>query len=316
MTARRTLYAGIDIGSLSTDVVLLDGDLAVVGSAITATGASTRKAAREALDAALLAAGAKEGEIAFTVATGYGRESAEGADLRVTEITCHARGARRLFPEALTVLDIGGQDCKVIRLGPDGKVADFAMNDKCAAGTGRFLEVMARTLEMDLERMGERSLLATRSLPVSSTCTVFAESEVVSLIASGAAPEEIAWGVHLAISERIAALADRLGMAPPRGPDRRRGEEPRRAQGAGGPVPDPLPRARRAAAHRRAGSGAHRRRAKPHPALSASVPGLTPCPGPPALSSPTPPARTVSKGTESLQSGRTIRARPRPNTRS
>ena len=154
MTARRTLYAGIDIGSLSTDVVLLDGNLAVVGSAVTATGASTRKAAREALDAALLAGGAKEQEIAFTVATGYGRESAEGADLRVTEITCHARGARRLFPDALTVLDIGGQDSKVIRLGPDGKVADFAMNDKCAAGTGRFLEVMARTLEMDLERMG------------------------------------------------------------------------------------------------------------------------------------------------------------------
>jgi predicted CoA-substrate-specific enzyme activase len=215
VTARRTLYAGVDIGSLSTDVVLLDGNLAVVGSAITATGVSTRKAAREALDAALRAGGATEREIAFTVATGYGRDSAEGADQRVTEITCHARGARRLFPEALTVLDIGGQDCKVIRLGPDGKVADFAMNDKCAAGTGRFLEVMARTLEMDLERMGERSLLATRSLQVSSTCTVFAESEVVSLIASGAAPEEIAWGVHLAISERIAALAERIGMAPP-----------------------------------------------------------------------------------------------------
>jgi predicted CoA-substrate-specific enzyme activase len=197
VTAPRTLYAGIDIGSLSTDVVLLDGDQALVGSAITATGASTRRAAREALDAALHAGGAKEKEIAFT------------------EITCHARGARHLFPGALTVLDIGGQDCKVIRLGPDGKVADFAMNDKCAAGTGRFLEVMARTLEMDLERMGERSLLATRSLSVSSTCTVFAESEVVSLIASGAAPEEIAWGVHLAISERIAALAERLGMAPP-----------------------------------------------------------------------------------------------------
>jgi predicted CoA-substrate-specific enzyme activase len=215
VTARRTLYAGIDIGSLSTDVVLLDGTLAVVGSAITATGASTRKAAREAFEAALRAGEATEREIAFTIATGYGRDSAERADQRVTEITCHARGARRLFPGALTVLDIGGQDCKVIRLAPDGKVSDFAMNDKCAAGTGRFLEVMARTLEMDLERMGERSLLATRSLPVSSTCTVFAESEVVSLIASGAAPEEIAWGVHLAISERIAALAERLGMVSP-----------------------------------------------------------------------------------------------------
>jgi predicted CoA-substrate-specific enzyme activase len=209
------LYAGIDIGSLSTDVVLLDADRAVVGSSITATWASTRKASREAMEAALAAAGAVREDIVCTVATGYGRDMVETADLRVTEITCHARGARHLFPGALTVLDIGGQDSKVIRLAHDGKVADFAMNDKCAAGTGRFLEVMARTLEMDLERMGARSLLASRSLPVSSTCTVFAETEVISLIASGAAPDDIAWGVHLAISERIAALAERIGIAPP-----------------------------------------------------------------------------------------------------
>src|SRR5512135_693841 len=193
MRGRMALYAGIDIGSLSTDVVLLDGNLEVVGSAITATGASTRKAARETLDAALVAGGAREKEIAFTVATGYGRESAERADLRVTEITCHARGARRLFPQAFTVLDIGGQDSKVIRLGSDGKVADFAMNDKCAAGTGRFLEVMARVLEMDLEEMGPAALRSGRALPISATCTVFAESEVVSLIAAGADPADIAW---------------------------------------------------------------------------------------------------------------------------
>ena len=215
MTGRPMLYAGIDIGSLSTDVVLLDAERAVRGSAITATGASTRKAVREALDAALAAAEATEADIVCTVATGYGRDRVESADLRVTEITCHARGARHLFPGALTVLDIGGQDSKVIRLAQDGRVADFAMNDKCAAGTGRFLEVMARTLEMDLEQMGARSLHASRSLPVSSTCTVFAESEVISLIASGAAPDDIAWGVHLAISERIAALAERIGIAPP-----------------------------------------------------------------------------------------------------
>jgi len=215
VTGRPMLYAGIDIGSLSTDVVLLDADRVLLGSAITATGASTRRAAREALEAALAAAGAAREDIVCTVATGYGRETVETADLRVTEITCHARGARHLFPGALTVLDIGGQDSKVIRLGHDGKVADFAMNDKCAAGTGRFLEVMARTLEMDLERMGARSLLASRSLQVSSTCTVFAETEVISLIASGAAPDDIAWGVHLAISERIAALAERIGIAPP-----------------------------------------------------------------------------------------------------
>ncbi|HEX9205538.1 MAG TPA: acyl-CoA dehydratase activase [Candidatus Deferrimicrobiaceae bacterium] len=215
MNGRPMIYAGIDIGSLSTDVALLSADRVLLGSAITATGASTRKAAREALDAALAAAGACREDIVCTVATGYGREMAEVADLRVTEITCHARGARHLFPDALTVLDIGGQDSKVIRLSHDGKVADFAMNDKCAAGTGRFLEVMARTLEMDLEQMGGRSLLAARSLPISSTCTVFAETEVVSLIASGADPDDIAWGVHLAISERIGALADRIGIVAP-----------------------------------------------------------------------------------------------------
>jgi predicted CoA-substrate-specific enzyme activase len=209
------LFAGIDVGSLSTDVVLLDADRNIAAAAIAATGASIRKAARETFDAALSMACASSGEIVCTVATGYGRDRVEFADHRVTEITCHARGARHLFPGALTVLDIGGQDSKVIRLGLDGKVADFAMNDKCAAGTGRFLDVMARTLEMDLEQMGARSLRASQSLHVSSTCTVFAETEVVSLIASGAAPEDIAWGVHLAISERIAMLAERLGVVPP-----------------------------------------------------------------------------------------------------
>lgn len=215
MTPRSVLFAGIDVGSLSTDVVLLDGDGKVAGHAITATGASTLKACREALDRALSIAKGRPSDISFTVSTGYGREAVPSADLKVTEITCHARGARRLFPDAATVLDIGGQDSKVIRLSPDGKVEDFAMNDKCAAGTGRFLEVMARTLEMDLELMARRSLASRRSLSVSSMCTVFAESEVISLIASGASPEDIAWGVHLAIANRIAALAERVGCVPP-----------------------------------------------------------------------------------------------------
>lgn len=215
MTRRRVLFAGIDVGSLSTDVVLLDGKGKVAGHSIVATGASTRRASAEALSRALAAARGTPPDIAFLVATGYGRETVESADLTVTEITCHARGARSLFPEAATVLDIGGQDSKVIRLSPDGKVADFAMNDKCAAGTGRFLEVMARTLEMDLEEMGTRSLRSRKSLSVSSMCTVFAESEVISLIASGASPEDIAWGVHLAIASRIAALAERVGCAAP-----------------------------------------------------------------------------------------------------
>ncbi|HZW37556.1 MAG TPA: acyl-CoA dehydratase activase [Candidatus Deferrimicrobiaceae bacterium] len=215
MSPRRVLFAGIDVGSLSTDAVLLDGKGTVRGSAIVATGASTQKACEEALSRALAAACGTAADIALTVSTGYGRERVSSAELKVTEITCHARGARHLFPEARTVLDIGGQDSKVIRLAPDGRVADFAMNDKCAAGTGRFLEVMARTLEMDLEQMGPRALLSRRSLAVSSMCTVFAESEVVSLIASGTPVEDIAWGVHLAIADRIAALADRVGGEAP-----------------------------------------------------------------------------------------------------
>ncbi|GAB4363211.1 MAG: acyl-CoA dehydratase activase [Deltaproteobacteria bacterium] len=215
MTAGRDLYAGVDVGSLSTEAVLLGGEGRVAGAAIVFTGASTRKACAEALARALDAAGATSSRIARTVSTGYGRESVPGADRTVTEITCHARGARHLFPEARTVLDIGGQDSKVIRIGPDGRVADFAMNDKCAAGTGRFLEVMARALEMDLEELGPASLRSERSLAVSSMCTVFAESEVVSLIASGALPEDIACGIHRAVADRVAALAERIGMLPP-----------------------------------------------------------------------------------------------------
>ncbi len=209
------LFAGVDVGSLSTDVVLIDEQGTIAGQAVVATGASIARAYAEAMKSALASACAIASEIAFTVSTGYGRERVPASDLSLTEIGCHARGARQLFPDAVTVLDIGGQDSKVIRIGPNGRVSDFAMNDKCAAGTGRFLEVMARTLELDLEQMGERALQSTRPLSVSSMCTVFAESEVVSLIASGAAPADIAWGIHTAIADRIAALADRVGVVQP-----------------------------------------------------------------------------------------------------
>src|SRR5512138_2556776 len=209
------LFAGVDVGSLSTDVVLVDEEGAIAGQAVVPTGASIARAYAEAMKTALAAACAIASDIVFTVSTGYGRDRVPASDLAMTEIGCHARGARHIFPDAVTVLDIGGQDSKVIRIGANGKVSDFAMNDKCAAGTGRFLEVMARTLERDLEQMGERALQATRPHPVSSMCTVFAESEVVSLIASGAVPGDIAWGIHAAIADRIAALADRVGVVQP-----------------------------------------------------------------------------------------------------
>ena len=211
----RSLFAGVDIGSLSTEAVLLERNGSLAAQSILPTGASTRRAADAALEQALAAAGACSADLAFTVSTGYGREAVAAAAIKVTEITCHARGASHLFPGARTVIDIGGQDSKVIRLLPDGRVADFAMNDKCAAGTGRFLEVMARVLEMDLEEMGPRAVLSVRALPISSVCTVFAESEVISLIASGASPDDIAWGIHKAVAERVCALADRVGVRAP-----------------------------------------------------------------------------------------------------
>jgi predicted CoA-substrate-specific enzyme activase len=212
---RATFFAGIDVGSLSTETVLLDRDGALAGYAIAATGASTGRAAERTLSDALSHAGGKPRDVAFTVSTGYGREKAAPAGLSFTEITCHARGARHLFPEARGVIDVGGQDSKVISLSGDGRIRDFAMNDKCAAGTGRFLEVMARTLEMDLEEMGPRALRSSKRLAISATCTVFAESEVVSLIAAGELPEDIAWGIHRAVADRVAQLAERVSPAAP-----------------------------------------------------------------------------------------------------
>jgi predicted CoA-substrate-specific enzyme activase len=206
------LVAGIDVGSLSTDAVILDDARRVLGYSIVATGASAKRASERALAEALAAAGATADEVTFTLATGYGREIVPFANAQVTEITCHARGAHFLNPAIRTILDIGGQDSKAIRVGERGKVVNFAMNDKCAAGTGRFLEVMARALEVDLEDMGPLSLRSTVQVTVSSMCTVFAESEVVSLIAAGHAKEDILSGIHRAICDRVSSLLERVGI--------------------------------------------------------------------------------------------------------
>jgi predicted CoA-substrate-specific enzyme activase len=208
------LVAGIDVGSLSTDVVILNEDRQVVGYAVVPTGARAQQAAEEGLRVALENAGCGRDDLAMVVSTGYGRNIVPGSQKQVTEITCHAKGAHFLFPHTRTVIDIGGQDSKVIRLKPDGGVADFAMNDKCAAGTGRFLEVMARTMSLDLCEMGPRSLESKEFIQVSSLCTVFAESEVVSLIAQGRAIEDILNGLHHAISDRVSSLVRRVGNEP------------------------------------------------------------------------------------------------------
>ncbi len=207
-------YGGIDSGSLTTDAVLIsEGELTAYE--VVPTGASNKKAAERAWQAALEKAGIKRDEVACVIATGYGRESVDFADDTITEITCHGKGAHYFFENIRTVIDVGGQDSKVIRTDETGRVTDFVMNDKCAAGTGRFLEVMARALEVDLEKMGDMYERAASEVAVSSTCTVFAESEVVSLVASGYETPDIIRAISRAIAGRVAALAGRVGIEPP-----------------------------------------------------------------------------------------------------
>ena len=206
------VFAGVDVGSLSAEAVLLK-EGTMIASSIVPTGVDSRGAAERAMAAALQAAGLRQEDLAVIVATGYGRVSAPFAHKTITEITCHGRGAF-FFDEAVrTVIDIGGQDSKVIRIDEQGKVLDFAMNDKCAAGTGRFLEVMAAALEVDLENLAALSAQASRATPISSTCTVFAETEVVSLLAGGGERAEIARGLHESIAARTSSLVYRVGLA-------------------------------------------------------------------------------------------------------
>jgi len=203
--------AGVDIGSLSTEVVILD-KRAMLAAIIIPTGANSRLAAEKAMKMALEESGLSRDDLQYIVATGYGRVSAPFADKKVTEISCHGKGAFYLNPEVRTVIDIGGQDSKVIRLDSQGKVVDFVMNEKCAAGTGRFLEVMAHALEIDLEEMSRPAPPTVNVAHISSMCTVFAESEVVSLIAEGHPREEIIKGIIYSVVERTVSMARRVGV--------------------------------------------------------------------------------------------------------
>jgi (R)-2-hydroxyacyl-CoA dehydratese activating ATPase len=208
-------YAGIDIGSLTCDVVILDDARCLLASEIVLTGARARATTERALASALARAGLTREQVTSLVSTGYGREGVVGRARAVTEITCHARGAFHLLPQTRLVLDVGGQDCKAIALDDRGRVADFAMNDKCAAGTGRFFEMMAHALEVDLDDFGALALRAARRVPISSVCTVFAESEVVSLVAEGEPVENILGGLCRAAAERVSKLARQVGVAEP-----------------------------------------------------------------------------------------------------
>lgn len=214
VTVRKTekaLFAGIDSGSTTTNMVVLDENGNVAASAIVRTGAKAYNGAQAALEAVCRQLGVGREDFSAIAATGYGRGNIPFATGTITEITCHAKGAYHLYPQVRTVVDIGGQDSKVIVLDEAGNVKNFVMNDKCAAGTGRFLEMMARTLELDMDQMSRQGLEWKKDLTISSMCTVFAESEVISLIAENHSDSDIIHGLNKAVASKTASMVSRAG---------------------------------------------------------------------------------------------------------
>ena len=206
-------FIGIDIGSLASKVVLIsEGKL--VDYRVERSTFDFKRVGNNLFNDILEKNNLNKSDV-FIMSTGYGRNTIDIADDRITEITAHARGAQYFFPEAHSVIDIGGQDSKAILISKKtGNVMDFQMNDKCAAGTGRFLEVMAHALEVPIEEIGELALNSNKPSAISSTCTVFAESEVISLFARGTSKHDIAAGIHKSIARRVAGMAKRIGVAP------------------------------------------------------------------------------------------------------
>ena len=202
------IVAGIDAGSRTIKVVLLDTDtLSVVGTGVADQGVRQSERALRLLDEVVASAGLSRGDIGRIVATGYGRDSIDVAHTTITEITCHASGVRHVMPRARTVVDIGGQDSKLLRLDPEGRVHDFVMNDRCAAGTGRFLEVVAARLEINLNDLGPLAQQSREPAAISSMCVLFAETEIIGLLAAGVGAADIAAGVQSSIAARVAAMA-------------------------------------------------------------------------------------------------------------
>lgn len=208
---KKMYVLGVDSGSTSTNAVILDEDRNIVAFDVVRTGAKSGVSAQKVLDDVLEKAHLKKEDLTAIVATGYGRVSIPYADENVTEISCHGKGAHFFNPDVRTILDIGGQDSKAIRLNEKGEVADFVMNDKCAAGTGRFLEMMARTLEIDVSELGPISEQWKEDIEITSMCTVFAESEVISLIAQNKEKADIAHGLHKAIANKACSLLKKVG---------------------------------------------------------------------------------------------------------
>ena len=206
--------AGVDVGSTQTKAVIVDAEGRIVSRALTDTGANVMMAAEKAYNIALEAGGMREEEVLYVVGTGYGRYKVTFGDSQVTEISCHARGAVKMFPRTRTVIDMGGQDTKAICIDENGEVKDFCMNDKCAAGTGRFLQAASFALEIPLAQLGPTALRATRPVQITTTCTVFAESEVLSWVERGKKIEDVLMGVHRSIGMRSVSLARRVSIQP------------------------------------------------------------------------------------------------------
>jgi predicted CoA-substrate-specific enzyme activase len=211
----KSYVMGIDFGSTTAKTVILDRQGHIVASSVSHKGSVSDEGAKTSIAEALATAGITQSDIARTVSTGYGRRMLDMADKSYTEITCHARGAVAMIPEARLVIDIGGQDSKVIAVDANGLVSQFAMNDRCAAGTGKFLEALARAVQVPLESMGPMALEARDNLVISSMCATFAETEVISLLAEGKSKPEVLGAVHAAIASRTVGLVARVGKREP-----------------------------------------------------------------------------------------------------
>jgi predicted CoA-substrate-specific enzyme activase len=203
-------FAGIDIGSTMTKAIILEDR--VIASVIGPTGPEQRKLANKVMEEALRKAGLSFDAMTYIVSTGYGRINVPFADKQVTEISCHARGVSSLFPQARTIVDIGGQDSKAITIDHHGRVTNFIMNDKCAAGSGRFVEVIADTVGLKLEQMGDLSLQSTHPAQISSICTIWAQQEVASRLAEGVPIPDLIAGVHRSLADRVARMVKRLKL--------------------------------------------------------------------------------------------------------
>ncbi|MFC2041377.1 acyl-CoA dehydratase activase [Chloroflexota bacterium] len=206
-------FAGVDIGSTMTKVVIVDKDGGICAHIIGPTGAEHRRLANRVMEEALKQSGLCFNEMEYVVATGYGRFNVPFADHKLTELTCHTRGVASLFPGVKTAIDIGGQDAKGLKIN-NGKLVNFVMNDKCAAGTGRFLEVIADTLGIKVEDLGKVSSQSNQRVGISNTCTIFAQQEVVARLSDGVSVEDILAGLHDAIASRVITMVQRLKIEP------------------------------------------------------------------------------------------------------